>query len=82
MDLLSGNLNREERRISVWLLLKRKCMRNVDYIMEELCPIYSDLESGCKLGHFTLWSALIYVFALGEIYGVRQERARRAKRNV
>lgn len=80
MDLLGGNLDREARRISVWILLQRKCRRNVDYIMEELRPIYSDLESGCKLGHFTLWRAFIYVFALGEVYGIRKDRARRAKR--
>lgn len=73
----------EQRRINILLLLKRKCRRNVDYIIEELYPIYSDIERDVERKHeqryFTLWRALIYVFAFGEIYGVRKERARRRK---
>lgn len=84
MNLLSGNLTQEERRINIFLLLKRKCNRNVDYIIEELRPIYADIERDVERKHecpyFTLWRALIYVFAFGEIYGVRKERARRVKR--
>ena len=74
---------REQKRIDTLLLLKRKCRGNVDYIIRELLPIYEDIkrdiEHKREHHYFNLWLALIYVFALGEVYGVRKERARKRK---
>lgn len=83
-EIIDEMANREARRVNILLLLKRKYEgSDTDYIMDELRPIYKDIERDVyhkrKDPYFSLMRALIYVFMFGEIYGVRKERARRAK---
>lgn len=69
--------NREAHRVDTLLLLKYQtdCVAACDAII----PILRDLEHMARESGF-LW-ALVYVFSLGRIYGVRQERVRRRKQN-
>ena len=69
--------DREARRVETLRVLKYQT--DVVIALDEIAPIREDLERITrKDGH--LW-AFLYVFSLGRIYGVRQERARRAKRH-
>ncbi len=69
--------DREARRGEIMRVLKYQTTAVIAY--DEIAPIREDLERiTWKDGH--LW-AFLYVFSLGRIYGVRQERARRAKRH-
>lgn len=68
--------DREARRVETMRVLKYQT--DVVIALEEISPIHRDLVR-IAATHDYLW-AFIRVFSLGRIYGVRQERARRAKR--
>lgn len=70
--------NQEAQRVETLRLLNYQA--DVVAACDAINPILKDLERIARESGF-LWASL-YVFSLGRIYGVRQERARRAKRNV
>lgn len=77
MDKITDEMaNREARRVETMRLLRHQT--DVVIALEEIEPIQRDLVR-IAATHDYLW-AFIHVFSLGRIYGVRQERARRAKR--
>lgn len=67
----------EARRVETMRVLKYQTDAVIAY--DEIALISEDLERITRKGGHLL--AFLYVFSLGRIYGVRQERARRAKRH-
>ncbi len=69
--------DREARRVETMRVLKYQT--DAVIALEEISPIHRDLVRIAATRDY-MW-AFLYVFSLGRIYGVRQERARRAKRH-
>lgn len=69
--------DREGRRVETMRVLKYQT--DAVIALEEISPIHRDLVRIVATRDY-MW-AFLYVFSLGRIYGVRQERARRAKRH-
>ena len=77
MDITDKVKNRETQRGETMRILNSQTDSTI--ALKEISPIRKDLEQMVRENGF-LWASL-YVFSLGKIYGIRQERARRAKRH-
>lgn len=68
--------NQAALRRKTWQVLDHQT--DVNATIAAISPIHIDLERICLNEGFL--RVVLYVFSLGKIYGIRQERARRAKR--
>lgn len=68
--------NREARRVEILRIIKHQS--NIFKALDEICVIQRDLKSFVNKGQDSY--AYLYAFLLGKICGIREERARRAKK--
>lgn len=68
--------NQEAKRVETMRVLNYQT--DIVVACDAINPILKDLERIAREDGF-LWASL-YVFSLGKIYGVRQERARKARK--